>query len=224
MRIFITVGLVTVAACGTDNGQIGVFSSVDAAVEAGRDAAVKDAARTPTPDARVDARVIDPDDAAVPFGSCELGSATSAATAQELDVLGNIVYYIDAQTLPAGRYRVEYTGGCFKVNFLFDWTVQAGPATDDGWWLVGENTDDRVLKLPGTGVVGSATPTGFSKFQDCVDANLALPPVEFDFAGGKLGVWLDDNPYLDNAVGEGGANPAWQLTLLKECPPDIVFL
>jgi hypothetical protein len=52
-----------------------------------------------------------------------------------------------------------------------------------------------------------------------------MPVVEFDFAGGKLGLWLDDAPYQDNAAGVDGRNPKWQLTLLvEECPPDLVLL
>jgi hypothetical protein len=46
-----------------------------------------------------------------------------------------------------------------------------------------------------------------------------VPPEEFQFDGGKLGVWLNDNPYLDNVAGDDGGNPKWQLTLLGTCPP-----
>lgn len=156
--------------------------------------------------------------------SCGLGAISNSATQQQLDVFGSVVYYVDGQSLPPGRYRVQYTGGCFKFNFLFAWSVQGGDATRDGWFLVGDSPSERVLKLPGTGLSGTSTASGFSSFQDCVDANLALPAAEFDFAGGKLGVWLEDSPYVDNVVGEGGANPAWKLTLLTECPPDLVLL
>lgn len=42
-------------------------------------------------------------------------------------------------------------------------------------------------------------------------------PVDFDFAGGKLGVWLLDSNYGDNLAGEGDRNPKWKLTLLGDC-------
>jgi hypothetical protein len=52
---------------------------------------------------------------------------------------------------------------------------------------------------------------------DCVAANLALEPVELEFAGGRLGVWLQDSPYSDNLAGVDGRNPSWSLTLLGDC-------
>ena len=42
---------------------------------------------------------------------------------------------------------------------------------------------------------------GFATFEECVAANRALPPSEFEFSGGKLGVWLQDSPYSDNLAG-----------------------
>lgn len=48
----------------------------------------------------------------------------------------------------------------------------------------------------------------FATFDDCVDANTAVPPVDFDFDGGPLGLWLSDYPYDDNTPGVNGRNPA----------------
>jgi hypothetical protein len=42
-----------------------------------------------------------------------------------------------------------------------------------------------------------------------------LPPIEFDFEGGPLGIWLADSNYGDNLSGVGGRNPSWKLTLLS---------
>jgi hypothetical protein len=86
-----------------------------------------------------------------------------------------------------------------------------------GWYLVGATTNDRVAHLPGT--VGYAAGSGaYADFEACVAANKALPSVEFDFAGGKLGVWLLDSPYSDNMAGVDGRNPKWQIVRLGSCP------
>lgn len=153
---------------------------------------------------------------------CMLGSAGSFATDQSLDLFGDTVYFAMGQELPAGHYRVTFRDGCMKYNYIFPWTVNSNSGTD-GWWLVGESTDDRILVLPGTAGV---TPfDGYFDFEACVSANQALDSVEFDFEGGRLGIWLNDAPYDDNQAGEGGRNPAWDLTLLvEECPPDIVVI
>jgi hypothetical protein len=58
---------------------------------------------------------------------------------------------------------------------------------------------------------------GFANFEDCVAANLLVPPIAFDHAGGVLGVWLADSPYDDNLPGIDGRNPRWRLTRLSEC-------
>ena len=59
---------------------------------------------------------------------------------------------------------------------------------------------------------------GFAQFDDCVNANRALPSGRFTFAGGVLGLLLVDVPYEDNVVGEGGRNPSWEL-LRTTCTP-----
>ena len=63
--------------------------------------------------------------------------------------------------------------------------------------------------LPGT--IGIST---FTDFEACVAANAVLAPIDFEFGGGKLGVWLADNNYGDNVAGLDGRNPIWKLTLL----------
>jgi hypothetical protein len=149
-------------------------------------------------------------------GSCDLGSAASFATQQSLDLFGQIVYFDDGKTLPAGHYRVQYVDGCMKYSSAQDWAVQAYADGSDAFWLVGATSADRILMPPGTvGIlVGSG---GFATFDECVAANLALPPEEFDFAGGPIGVWLSDSLYSDNVAGTDGRNPKWSLTLLGDC-------
>jgi hypothetical protein len=153
---------------------------------------------------------------------CMLGEAGSFATDEKLDLFGETIYFAKGKTLPAGRYRVNYDDGCMKYNFVFPWTVNSIGGSD-GWWLVKDSPTDKVTVLPGKG--GSNPFEGFANFADCVAANKALPPKEFDFDGGKLGIWLNDSPYDDNLAGEGGRNPKWKLTLLvEECPPELILL
>lgn len=152
---------------------------------------------------------------------CTLGAAGSVATDVQLDLFGEVVYFAKGQALPAGRYRVTYVDGCMKFNVLQPWTVNqnVGVGTD-GWYLVGNSKSERVLLLPGTDVILPFL--GYGDFAACVAGNLQQPPKEFDFAGGKLGVYLNDAPYTDNLSGEAGRNPKWELTLLVDkCPPGL---
>jgi hypothetical protein len=149
------------------------------------------------------------------------GVAGSYATQQSLDLFGQIVYYAGGAALPSGRYRVQYVDGCMKYNAGQDWAVNAYADGHDSFWLVGDTTSDRILIPPGTVgfLVGSG---GFATFDECVAANLALPAKEFQFAGGKIGVWLSDSPYSDNVAGVDGRNPKWSLTLLEgNCTPVV---
>jgi hypothetical protein len=135
-------------------------------------------------------------------------------------LFGDVIYFADGQVLPKGRYRASYDDGCMKYNAAFAWNVNA--SATDGWWLVGASSSDRVTLLPGT--AGALFFEGYADFDECVAANRKLPPKEFEFAGGKLGIWLNDAPYLDNQAGTGGRNPKWSLTLLVDkCPPEIVL-
>jgi hypothetical protein len=149
--------------------------------------------------------------------SCELGEVSSLGTNQNLDLFGNIVYFADGIELPAARYRITYLDGCMKYSAAQDWSLHAyAGAEPDGWWFVGDDQTHKVVVPPGT--VGFLLSNGgFSTFDQCVAANLALAPIEFDFAGGKLGAWLQDSPYSDNMAGEGDRNPKWKLTLLGDC-------
>ena len=149
---------------------------------------------------------------------CDLGSAVSAGTNQSLDLFGNIVYFANGATLPAGHYRLTYVDGCMKYSSGQDWTINAYADGHDGWWLVGNTTTDKVALLPGT--VGYVVSNGaFATFEACVAANLLVAPLELDFAGGKLGVWLQDSPYSDNLAGQDNRNPKWHLTGTATCQP-----
>ncbi|MBI5546747.1 MAG: hypothetical protein HY901_22925 [Deltaproteobacteria bacterium] len=148
--------------------------------------------------------------------TCDLGTAASFATDQALNLFGQVVYFNGGNALPAGPYRITYLDGCMKYGNGQGWTIHAYSNGSIAWWLVGASTTDMVLMPPGT-VGWSPTGGAFNDFDDCVAANLALPPLEFDFAGGPLGVWLRDSPYTDNQSGVDGRNPKWQLTQLSAC-------
>lgn len=152
-------------------------------------------------------------------GGCALGEATSLASDQSLDLFGNITYFAQGKQLPAGRYRVAYVDGCMKFNPVLPWSVNN--AASSGWWLVGASSTERIVALPGNADNGFLS--SFGGFEECVTKNQALSAKEFDFVGGKLGIWLDDGPYTDNQAGEGGRNPRWKLTLLVDkCPPELL--
>ena len=130
------------------------------------------------------------------------------------DIFGGVARFAGGQILPAGRYRVEYVDGCLKYSGSQGWSLNAYADGHDGWWLVGETTADRIVMLPGTVgfIVGAG---GFSTFGACVAENRTRAPIEFTFRGGRLGVWLADEPYDDNLSGEDRRNPTWRLIKLS---------
>jgi hypothetical protein len=149
-------------------------------------------------------------------GTCDLGSAANFATDQTLSVFGTPTYFEDGGSLPAGEYRVTYLDGCMMYGSGQGWTVNAYDGDPDSWWLIGATTSDRIVVPPGT--VGYAPGAGaYANFGDCVTASQMVPPVDFYFDGGPIGVWLQDSPYTDNTAGPDGGNPRWELTLLGNC-------
>ena len=208
--------LATAGACGGSPEASG-FPLGDDASEA-PEASAGDASTGATPGAG-DAGGLFASDAAAPEGGdslCDLGAAASFATNSDLNLFGQIVYYEEGGALPPGRYRATYVDGCMKYDFIFSWQVQGSTpdAGGSGFWFVGNTSDDRIAMAPGT-------TAAYADFDACVGANLAATPEEFEFDGGKLGVWLNDDPYIDNVAGENGRNPKWQLTLLGVCPPEF---
>jgi hypothetical protein len=126
------------------------------------------------------------------------------------DVFGATVFANAGAPWPPGSYRVTYVDGCMKYAAVGqDWSINAYANGGDGFWLV-DGTHAQLLVMPGTVgfLVGQG---GFATFDECVAANLMVPPIEFQFAGGELGVWLSDSPYSDNMTGEGGRNPTWRI-------------
>jgi hypothetical protein len=162
----------------------------------------------------VDAGVLD---GGAADAGCVIGEASSFATDGDLDLFGQIVYFAKGESLPPGQYQVSYVDGCMKYNAAQGWAVHAfAPGSNFNWWLVGETSSDRVVAPPGT--IGFRVGAGgFEDFEACVMANRALDPITFDFAGGRLGVWLQDSPYQDNVTGLNNRNPKWKLSRLSGC-------
>lgn len=119
------------------------------------------------------------------------------------DPLAPVVYYAGGARLPGGRYRVSYLQGCFSccVTLL------------DEFWLVGANVLTMIMRLPG----GSDMGLDVAPVASCPVRGAPYPDVDFDFEGGKLGIWFTDAVALDNVDGDGagGPNPTWRLTLLE---------
>lgn len=134
------------------------------------------------------------------------------------DVFGQSVSFAGGAALAPGRYRVTYVDGCMKYSSAQDWSVNAYALDDaagsDHWWFVNDGQQVASVIPPGTVgfVVGQG---GYATFDECVQANLAVPPVELTLPGGPLAVWLADSPYTDNAAGPDGRAPSWSL----ECAP-----
>jgi hypothetical protein len=82
------------------------------------------------------------------------------------------------------------------------------------YWLVGAGTSDPIAVAPGTVALG--IPFGYTDLVSCEAANLALPPLAFDFDGGQLGVYNNDFQPSGNVVDVDGGAPTWRLN--GACP------
>ncbi|MFZ5441616.1 MAG: hypothetical protein ACOZQL_16535 [Myxococcota bacterium] len=154
---------------------------------------------------------------------CTVGTVSSSATAQDLNLFGTPSYFNAGAPLAAGRYRATNMGGCMKYAPTQKWMTQAWADGSSAWWLIGESSTDRRFMLPGVfgwaTVGGQAVDQGAETFAECDRLNRAVAPVEFQFAGGRMGIMLVDAIYTDNTPGEGGQNPSWKLTrVLPGCP------
>lgn len=230
-RLALCLGSTSIAGCASDASAVNGSTSAE---PSGTDASAPASGSPVSHDAgpvltHSDAAKPSGPDAAAPSASatdgggsgCMLGQAGNFATDASLNLFGDITYFAKGQALPKGRYRATYEDGCMKFNTLFSWTVNS--TASDGWWLVGADSSDKITLLPGT--APEVFYGGYEDFDACVEANRAVSPMEFDFAGGKLGIWLNDTPYEDNEAGTAGRNPKWSLTLLVEqCPPDLILL
>jgi hypothetical protein len=148
-------------------------------------------------------------------GTCEgalRDEVTSDVVGHSEDPVGlqyaPVKYFAGGASLAPGRYRVEYVDGCFTccVTLL------------DAFVLVGGDRTARVAVLPG----GVTTGLGVPPVAQCPAAGAPFPPLDFDFAGGPLGIWVSDGVAADNTNGDGqgGRSPTWRLTRLDACPDE----
>lgn len=135
-------------------------------------------------------------------------SSTSTATTTCMDTsLATVAPDIFSGTpsffgaYPAGYYRVSYLYGAMKYNNGFSyWNLNNSPAY--GFRLV---YSGGLNVVEGPMVNYDAFPT-----PDEVAANNAGANVEFYHAGGTIGMFLQDQPYTDNAQSPQG-NPTFRL-------------
>lgn len=130
------------------------------------------------------------------------------------DIFNEPTHFFGGTPLPAGRYRVAYVDGCMKYDANWTWTVHGSPNFQ--FLLIGAATTDVLGVLPGTFAPIAFGVTGYASYDDCVAANRALPPLDFDFAGGALGLWQNDVIPADNIA--GATSPTWRLSRLDRCP------
>lgn len=161
-------------------------------------------------------------------GVCDLGGGVILPEDLTLLEVEQAVYFAGGASLPAGRYRIAYVDGCRRFEpSNGGWTVHGSVLTITGTsacWVV-DGAGEQVVMTPGTAgfLVGEGfEPYGaFATYPECIAANCALAAVEFEFAGGTLGLLDtgDTNP-VDDERGEaaGGRSPTFRLTRLDACP------
>lgn len=162
--------------------------------------------------------------------TCKLAGGITLPDEVTVDVQGATqIHFAGGAKLPAGRYRLEYVDGCntFGDPLLCGWTVSGShnnPGVFD-CFLVGNDTT-VIAGAPGTvGAFVDPDPTlggAFATYAECVAANCDTPPLDFDFAGGTLGVQRDGGGVLgaiDDLGGEseGGRSPTFRLSRLDAC-------
>jgi hypothetical protein len=201
----------------TDEATSGEFGRPSQTVQA---SVTADVIACPDGGAAADAGACDPDASEAP--------AINPSTV-EVDPLGTTRYVAGGASLPAGRYRAQWIDGCMRWAYggpAFGWDVNDPPpgvfggpvSTDPGYCLLVTGSGTYVAALPG--LTGSAADSGANDYASCVAATHATPAIDFDFAGGKLGVIANDLAAGDNTTGEsaGGVSPTWRITVLSGCP------
>jgi len=131
----------------------------------------------------------------------------------EGNIVGEVRYVNGGENLPAGDYVAMFDRGCMKYRGDYKWAVSEGSGMGQ-WYLVGQDTSSTIAELPGTKNGGSYN--GFDTYEQCQTANRQLV-VEFHHNGGKVGVWLRDNIYVDNEA-TGRYPPTWSIGRKINCP------
>jgi hypothetical protein len=166
--------------------------------------------------------------------SCHLSNGATLPEEKTADLSGAVQLFAGGATLPSGKYRLSYVGGCNIFDVNGGWNVQGLShfSTIQSCLLVDDNgmsianpaltisANSVMILLPNNVYIGSTYPT----YHECVAAYCELPPLEFDFAGGTLGLnclsVLVSFGVVNDLGGqsEGGRNPTYRLTRLDPCP------
>lgn len=159
------------------------------------------------------AAVLDCSDAGAPDASpCEPRDEGEELGELTPDIFSNDPsFFADGDDLPAGRYGVEWVDGCVRYDpLIYFWSVNG--SFNFEYWIIGGSTNELLHLAPvPEDLFGQAT------FDECIALSAMAPPVAFDFAGGKLGMFNNDFKPDDNTPGEGGRNPTFKLTRLARC-------
>lgn len=153
---------------------------------------------------------------------CDLGGGVQLPDDVTVDVLGSLRFFAKGAVLPAGRYRLSYVDGCNTYGVGGGWTIHALDGAGDlaSCNVVDEN-GGHVARAPGTTGILAGENAAFETYEACVAANCRVPPVDFDFAGGKLAAHRDGVLIgsVDDSGGEdvGGRSPTFRLTSLDHC-------
>jgi hypothetical protein len=156
--------------------------------------------------------------------TCKLASGAMLPEDITVKLIDEQQYFAGGADLPAGRYRLTYLDGCFCYGepvATIGWTVHASKAAGFGCFLIGA---DGIPLMPTPGTDGFTVDAGaFETYAKCVAANCNQPPLEFDHAGGKLGIARNGGTALaefDDSDGSsmGGRGPTFRLSRLDSCP------
>lgn len=160
-------------------------------------------------------------------GACKLSDGIELPEDVTAGPVGVVQHFANGAALPSGRYRLQYVDGCAKYDLPgAGWTVHGALGDvvlgNGAYWLIDED-DELVVLTPGTGGVSVGTGpypyTAYATYEECVAANCALPSVDFDFAGGVLGLRLGEGVPFAYISGEtaGGRAPTFRLSHLDPC-------
>lgn len=117
-----------------------------------------------------------------------------------------IAWFSSGENFPAGDYKVEYVNGALKYNPSFDWQLNYSAA--HGYYITFNG---------GTSIINAPGDTNAYGTQAALEAANAGQFVTFHHSGGKIGMYLFDDPYGDNLGGD--PNPTFRLYKICEIEP-----
>jgi hypothetical protein len=118
---------------------------------------------------------------------------------------GNVAYFNNGSTIPAGNYHLQYAGGAMRYGSTtrFKWDVGIGSAN----WQFTNASSSSLMNLP-----FMIQSSGWRSQTEC-EADQAIARSSntsaVSLAGGIYGIKLVDFPYTDNF--SGMPNPTWEL-------------